>query len=339
MSKRDYYDILGVGRVAGQDEIRSAYRKLARKFHPDVNKAKDAADRFKEVQEAYDVLSDAEKRRQYDQFGHVPPSNASAASRPGGPRYAWAGGTEEPDLEDLSSMFETFFGGRGGMGGFGGAAGPFGGGRSTGQRRAKAARPEQPPEAQHEIAVDFTKAALGGVETVRIEGGSHGRTIDVTIPKGIRDGAKLRVKGGAGDTPGGMPRDLILTVRIRPHAMFRRGDAETPGGSPADLYLTLPLTVAEAALGATVTVPTLQGPVELTVPPGTPSGAKLRLRGRGIDDGQVKGDLYAVVRIVPPDGRRLTDEERAAITRIADRFPSPRPPSEWSPQPPPKGAG
>jgi DnaJ-class molecular chaperone len=172
---------------------------------------------------------------------------------------------------------------------------------------------------EHEISVDFMKAALGGTETLRIESGGQGKTIEVSIPRGVKEGAKLRVKGAAGN------RDLILTVRVGSHPLFRRGDAE--GGSAADLYLTLPLTVAEATLGTTVTVPTLQKPVDLTVPPGTSSGAKLRLRGRGIEDGGTSGDLYAVVKIVPPDGRRLSEEDRAAITRIAASGPGVR--ADW----------
>lgn len=332
MSRRDYYDILGVPRTASADEIRSAYRSLARKLHPDVNKAPDAAQRFGEVQEAYDVLADQQKRKQYDQFGHAG-VGAAAAGRPAGGHYTWSnvgGGRTAPDidLEDLSSMFETFFGGQGGFGGA--RAGPFGG--RAGARRAapRAARrgPEPAPEVQHEVQVDFLKAARGGVESIHVESGGQASTIDVTIPAGIAEGARLRVKGGAGAAPGGPARDLILTVRIRPHPLYRRGDAE--GGSPADLYLTLPLTIAEATAGATVTVPTLDGAVELTVPPGTASGARLRLRGRGIDDGKVKGDLYAVIKIVPPDGRRLTDQEREALARIAAHASNPRSGPEWS---------
>lgn len=335
MSKRDYYDILGVSRTAPADEIRSAYRRLARKLHPDVNKAPDAAQRFGEVQEAYDILSDEQKRRQYDQFGHAG-VGVAAAGRPGGPHYSWSnvgGGRAAPDidLEDLSSMFETFFGGEGG---FGSAAprGPFGG--RAGGRRAPprgSRRPDPaPPDVQHELHVDFLKAARGGVESIRVEGGGQASSIDVTIPPGIREGARLRVRGGAGKGPRGTARDLILTVRVGSHPLYRRGDAESPGGSPADLYLTLPLSIAEATTGATVTVPTLDGAVELTVPPGTASGARLRLRGRGIDDGKVKGDLYAVVKIVPPDGRRLTDQEREALARIAAHVSNPRSGPEWT---------
>lgn len=327
MPSRDLYDILGVSRTASADDIKSAYRKLARKFHPDVNKAADAAEKFKEVQDAYDTLSDPQKRRDYDQYGH------SGAPRGGGGRggqhYTWSsgggGGGGEVDMEDLSSVFETFFGGRGGdggMGGFGrGSSEPFGG------RRPKATRREAPPqEITHDLTIDFMTAVRGGTETIRLDTGGQTRTIDVTIPKGVREGARLRVKGAVTAGPG-RGRDLILTIHVGEHHLFRRGDTE--GGSSADLYITMPLSIAEATLGATVTVPTLDKPVDLSVPPGTASGAKLRLRGKGVEEGTATGDLYAVVKIVPPDGRRLTEQDRAALTRIAADGPGVRAASGW----------
>jgi DnaJ-class molecular chaperone len=325
MPTRDLYDILGVSRTASADEIKSAYRKLARKFHPDVNKSADAAEKFKEVQDAYDTLSDPQKRRDYDQFGHA---GAPRGGGSGGQRYTWSGAGQpgaEVDMEDLSSVFETFFGGRGGdggMGGFGGgASGPFSG------RRPKASRRDTtPPEVTHDLTIDFMTAVRGGTETIRLDTGGQTKTIDVTIPKGVREGARLRVKGAVTAGPG-RARDLILTIHVGHHHLFRRGDTE--GGSSADLYLTLPLSISEATLGATVTVPTLDKPVDLTVPPGTPSGAKLRLRGKGVEEGTTTGDLYAVVKIVPPDGRRLNDQDRAALTRIAADGPGVRAASGW----------
>ncbi|MCC6660523.1 MAG: DnaJ domain-containing protein [Phycisphaerales bacterium] len=328
MPKRDLYDILGVARTASADEIKAAYRKLARKYHPDVNKAGDAPEKFKEVQDAYDTLSDAEKRREYDQFGHT--GGRGSRGGGGGPHYTWSGGGGrggaagggEVDMEDLSSVFETFFGGRGGgagMGGFGRAE-PFGGGK-----RQKASRREAAPqEVQHEITINFMTAVRGGTETLRLETGGQVRTIDVTIPKGVREGARLRVKGAV-SAGSGRQADLILTVHVGRHPLFTRGGAD--GESSADLYLTLPLTIAEATLGGVVSVPTLDKPVDLTVPSATPSGAKLRLRGKGIEEGTTTGDLYAVVKIVPPDGRQLTEQDRAVLTRIAG--PSVRPGSEW----------
>lgn len=332
MAARDPYTVLGVSRSATQDEIRKAYRKLARQYHPDVNKAKDAPAKFNEVQEAYDILSDATKRQQFDQFGRVTEGVGGAGARPGGPRpgahYTWTnvggGAAGDVDMEDLGSMFDAFFG-RGGAG-FGDGGGGFG---TVGGRRNRAARQPEREGIEHDLDVDFMTAAKGGVEKVRVVSDGKTRTIDVTVPKGIRDGAKLRVRGGADGGAG--PRDLLLNVRIGPHPLFRRADPDQDGGSPLDLYLLLPLTIAEASLGATVTVPTLESPVELTVPPGTPSGVKLRLKGRGVDDGETRGDLYAVVRIVPPSGRELTEQERDEVRRIAGRFPSPRTGPEWSP--------
>lgn len=325
MASRDYYQVLGVPRTASADDIRRAYRRLARQHHPDVNKSADAAAKFTEVQEAYDVLSDEAKRRQYDQYGRV----AEAAGSPGGGarpgRAGWSSGVpiDDVDLDDLGSMFDAFFGK--------GAMGPEAFAHAT-RRGRGGRRPEpEPRDVPLDIDVDFMTAARGGTRQIRVGTGGRTRTIDVTIPRGVRDGARLRVKGGAGPEPGGgSPRDLILTVRIAPHPVFRRADPEVDGGTPLDLVLMLPLTIAEATLGATVTVPTLDSPVELTVPPGTASGVKLRLKGRGIDDGTSRGDLYAVVRIVPPDGRELSEADRAALSRVASRGPGPRSGPEWS---------
>ncbi len=330
MASRDYYTILGVPRTASADEIRKAYRKLARQYHPDVNKSKDAPQKFNEVQEAYDTLSDDAKRKQYDQFGRVT-EGAGARAGGGGAHYTWTNvggpGGQDVDLEDLGSMFDAFFG-RGPGRGF--RDGPFGGARPGRKNRAaRPSEPEQEDEVTRDLEVDFMTAARGGVEHLRVGTDGRPRTIDVTIPRGIRDGAKLRVKGGADGRSGRGTRDLILRVRLGPHPLFRRADPERDGGSPLDLYLLLPLTIAEATLGSTVTVPTLHASVELTIPPGTPSGVKLRLKGRGVDDGSATGDLYAVVRIAPPDGRVLAEDERSALLRIAARSPGPRSGPEW----------
>ncbi len=333
MASRDFYSILGVARGATQDEIKKAYRKLARQYHPDVNKAKDAPEKFNEVQQAYDILSDDAKRKQYDQFGRVT-EGTGVRGGGGGDRsahYTWSSvggpGGVDVDAEDLGAMFDAFFGGR--AGGFG--DGPFAGARGGRRSRASRVEPEQPRGIEHDLDVDFMTAARGGVEQLRIVTDRKTKAIDVTIPKGIRDGAKLRVKGAA---DGGNRRaggDLILNIRVGPHPLFRRADPERDGGTHLDLYLLLPLSISEATLGATVPVPTLDPTVDLTVPPGTPSGIKLRLKGRGIDDGTTKGDLYAVVRIVPPDGRVLTETERDALVRIGSRVAGLRSGPEWNP--------
>src|SRR5215831_4746112 len=277
---RDYYEVLGVAKTASADEIRAAYRKLARKYHPDVNKAPEAQKKFTEMQHAYDVLSDEQKRKTYDQFGPAAFETGGAASAAGraaggagrGPHYTWtnvggAGGQGygfegmDIDADDVGSVFEAIFGGRGGETAFGGRGG------KAGRGRAKAADEDSEPEAvRADISVAFLTAARGGVEKVRIGDGGKTRTVEVTIPAGTEEGTQMRVRGvGAGQ------RDVILRVHVGSHPLLRRGEF-TEVGKGLDLYLDLPLNVAEATVGATVPVPTLTGPVELQVPPGTPSG-------------------------------------------------------------------
>ncbi|HEX8878226.1 MAG TPA: DnaJ C-terminal domain-containing protein [Phycisphaerales bacterium] len=311
MSEKDLYNILGVARSASADEIKKAYRALARKLHPDVNKAPDAATEFAKVQEAYDVLSDEKKKRYYDQFGVAPGSAASEAGAGphAGPRGWNPGGfggqnvrVEGMDLdpEEIGSMFESFFG-RGGSDPF--TRGPFAGGRG-GTRASAAQRARVPEPLEHELLISFMTSATGGKEDVRLVTDDKPRTIEVHIPAGVRDGQQLRVRKGAGD------RDVVITVKVGEHPRFRRGDGN-------DVLVDLPLNIAEATLGLTVPVPTLDGEVELTVPPGTGSGAKLRLRGRGIKPASgVAGDLYAVVKIVTPKPATLSAAEVATLRAI-----------------------
>lgn len=325
MAKRDYYEVLGVAKGASEDEIRKAYRKLARQLHPDVNKATDAQKKFTEVQQAYDVLSDAAKKKSYDQFGHAAEGRDVGGGSPGGAQYQWsnAGGGMPPnvDMEDLGSMFDAFFGGRG-------AADMSGmGGRPRGRAgTGKKARPmrEEPSSIEYELPITFMTAVKGGTESVRLDQGGKVRTIEVNVPKGVVDGAKLRVKGAA-------EGDLILTVRVGDHPLYRRSETKGIGSQGLDLYLDLPLSLSEATLGATVPVPTLEGRVELTIPAGTASGRKLRLKGRGIQDAQGnKGDLYVLTRIVPPPGGELTHDEAESLRQISERFPGARTGQEWS---------
>ncbi len=316
MTKRDYYEILGVARSASDEEIKRAYRKLARQFHPDVNKSPDAQRRFTEVQQAYDALSDPGKRRQYDQFGH----EGERAAR-GGPHYeTWSGGRSGGapfEGEDLGSVFEAIFGGRG-----------------AARRGAQApADEDQAPEpVRHEIAIPFERALGGGTESIRLEEGTpgrrgaKGRTIEIKIPPGIASGTNLRIPG-AGSGRRGAP-DLIVTVRVGAHPLFRRGEFEETGRG-LDLYLDLPVTIAEATLGAGVRIPTLDGTAEVTIPAGTTSGRKLRLRGQGMHDGAKRGDLFALVRIVPPAGGELTPDERRTLEQISTRTPSIRAGAGW----------
>lgn len=325
MASRDFYDILGVGRKASADEIKSAYRKLARQLHPDVNKASDAQKKFTEVQNAYDVLSDEKKRGMYDQFGAAAfetGASQEAASRAGrGPSYTWSnvggrgGGGGSPNMgfdpEDLGSIFESMFGG-------GAGPAPRGGGGSGRGRKGHSKRhvhePEEAPTVR-ELHVDFMTAARGGPVSVRVGDGREARTIEVRIPAGIDTGGQLRVRAATG-TGGG---DIIFTVLPQAHRHFRRGEHEDLGKG-LDLYIDVPVSIAEATLGGQVSVPTLEGTVDLAIPPGSPSGRRLRLRGLGIVDGQGrKGDLYAILKIVPPPSATLSDLEATALRDIAAR--------------------
>lgn len=309
MAERDYYEVLGVKRSASQEEIRAAYRKLAREFHPDVNKSPDAQEKFAEVQSAYDVLGEPDKRAQYDRFGRA--GAAQAAGAGGGGHYSWSnvggrgGGGADFDLDDMGSVFESLFGGGGG------------GGSRSGRTQRGRARERARPTAQAELDVSFTTMARGGTERVPVRRSGKATTIEVSIPKAIVDGTKLRVPGGSGEP------DLILTIRIGKHPLFRREGV-------LDLEIDLPLTYAEAALGKEVGVPTLEGEVFITVPAGTKSGKRLRLRGRGLTDPKgTSGDLFAVVQIVPPPAGALSDDDRAALERLGGLGPGPRTSPPW----------
>jgi curved DNA-binding protein len=325
---RDYYEVLGVSRQASADEIKAAYRKLARTLHPDVNKAPDAAERFGELQRAYEALSDPEKRKLYDQFGHagVDPRVAGGAQSgwpggagPGGGTYTWTnvgggrGGVPFDDV-DLGSIFEDMFGGAArGAGGRPGAG--FG---SRARARSRSARGH---DLAREIEVGFEEAVRGGTRSIRVSRGGSSQTIDVKIPPGTADGAKLRVRGaGRPSAGGGGAGDLILTVKVAPHPVFsREGD---------DLVVELPITIAEAALGAKVRIPTLGKPATLTVPPGTSSGQRLRLKGQGVPKKSGgAGDLHARVKIVGP--KKLSKDDQDALRRLGEKLTSPRTGPHW----------
>jgi DnaJ-class molecular chaperone len=292
MAKRDYYDVLGLRRDATQAQIKSAYRKLARKYHPDVNKAPDSADRFKEATHAYEVLSDAQKRQAYDQFGMDGPAGPYAGGgRPGGGRSGnWGGPGGVPfDAEEM-------FGRGGGGGGFGGMnlddlMEALGAGRARGRRAAAPPRGPAPgADVTHDLNLDFLEAVRGTTANLRLQRETgEGETLSVRIPPGVREGQKIRLRGKGQE--GG---DLYIVVHIGAHPYFRR--------EGADIYLDLPVTVTEAALGAAVEVPTLGGPTQLKVPPGSGSRT-LRLRGLGVQgpDGTTRGDQYVVLKIVVPN--------------------------------------
>ena len=329
MAQRDFYTVLGVSKTATADEIRAAYRKLARQYHPDVNKTPEASKLFNEVQQAYDVLSDPEKRALYDQYGDAEARPGPQAGGRAGPHVRWStvgapggGGYGDFDPDDLGDIFEAMFGGSRN-------AGPGAGGRTRagGRARPRSAAPQATPIHRHDVSITFMTAVRGGTEQLRLTADGSARTIEVTIPPGIDDGGQLRIRGAVGG------EDLILTVKVGGHPIFRRGD---PDGGPAasgkglNLWLDLPLTIAEATLGATVPVPTLEGAVQLTVPAGTPSGRKLRLKGRGVKNAKGEsGDLYAIVKVVAPAGDELTPKQREALESIAAKGPAPRADPAW----------
>jgi curved DNA-binding protein len=322
MDKKDFYEILGLGRKATPEEIKRAYRKKARELHPDVSDHPEAAARFEELQEAYDVLSDPKKREQYDTFGHT--GVAGVAGQAQGPRPtwnpSWGGGSPgvEFDEDDLGSVFDAFFGG---------ARGP---GRAT---RARP-RPRRGANVRIDLEVDLADIANGATRKIKVKSSGAGRTIEVSIPPGIAHGKTLRVAGEGSPSPSGPsgnPGDLLVTIRVRPHPLFHRGKPEHPDDASLDLFFDLPLSVAEAVRGASVDVPTLEGRVGLTVPEGTGSGRVLRLRGRGLGGPSgAKGDLYAVTQIVVPKTTDLPADLAERLDEISAAGPEPREGPQWS---------
>jgi curved DNA-binding protein len=274
MQYKDYYKILGVERSASTDEIRKAYRRLARKYHPDVSKEKNAEARFKEVGEAYEVLRDSEKRSAYDQLGanwrtgqeFRPPPGWEDLSRGG------AGDFRGESMGGFSDFFESLFGG-----GF--------------ERAARGGRGFAAQGADQQAVLEATleEAYRGARKSVRL---GSGRSLEVALPAGVTSGQQIRLaRQGAEGIGGGARGDLYLEVRLVPHPYFRL--------EGRDVHLDLPVAPWEAALGATVTVPTLGGRVDVKVPAGSQSGRKLRLKGRGLP-GRVPGDQLVHVQIVNP---------------------------------------
>jgi curved DNA-binding protein len=303
MSKRDFYEVLGLSRSASQDEIRKAYKKLARKFHPDVKPADpDAEKKFSEITEAYDVLSDEEKRKNYDQFGHA------ARGAAGNPFQGYGGGAGGAsfDLDDI-------------LGGMFGGGSPFGGGGRRGQSRAQKGQ-----DAKAEITVPFSVAVEGGEHSVTLQNGSKSERLTVKIPAGIEEGKSIRLAGQGNPGIGGGPTgDLIVTVHIAPHPWFRR-DGQ-------NLQVDVPVSPSEAALGAKIEVPTLsEGTVVLTVPAGTSSGAKLRLRGKGVRNHKTgeRGDQFVLLKISVP--KTLSDEAKSLYEKLAELNPGDPREGMWS---------
>ena len=354
MNKRDYYEVLGVSKTATDAEIKSAFRKLAKKYHPDVSKEENAAEKFKEVQEAYAVLSDPEKRKKYDQFGH------SAFQNNGGGAGGFQG-FDGFDFGDMGDIFDDI------LGGFG---------FSSNSRRS-ANGPRKGNDVLYRMTISFDEAVHGCEKDINLdtvdncpnchgEGGfnsktcpecrgsgtisseqrtmfgsfltkttcpeCHGtgnifekkcpdcngkgkirknKTITVTVPAGIDNGNRLRLtgKGEAGEN-GGRNGDLYLEFTVKDHDFYKRNED--------DVYIDLPLTITEAVLGCIKEVPTIYGNVELTIPSGTQSLDKLRLRGKGIENVNTKrkGDMYAVVKVIMPE--KLTKEQKSLFESLAN---------------------
>jgi curved DNA-binding protein len=311
MEYKDYYAILGIKRDASQDEVKRAYRKLARKYHPDVNKDPDAESKFKDVGEAYEVLKDPEKRAAYDKFGSnwkegqdfKPPPNWDAGFEFSG------GGYTGTDHGGFSDFFEELFG-RGRFSGF------TRGGQQGAQFRMKG-------EDQHaKIVIRLEDAYQGTKQTVtltraRVDESGHVRTephsLHITIPKGITEGQRIRLEGqGSPGFGGGSSGDLYLEIAFAPHPVFH--------AEGRDIYHILPVTPWEAALGATVNVATLGGRVDLKIPPGSQGGRKLRLKGRGLATNGKKGDQYVTLRIVVPEPQN--EEQKKLYQEMARLMPT-----------------
>jgi len=311
---KDFYKVLGVSKDVTEADLKKTYRKLARKYHPDSNQGDAAAEAtFKEISEAYAVLSDAEQRAEYDQIRAM---GSGARFQAGGPG---AGGFEDvfsmfgqgrgnpraqtaEDFDDIFSMFNQ--GGRFGSGGFGQPSGGF---RGYGG-------PTRGADVTARTTIDFLTATKGDTITLQ---GEDGKPFKVKIPAGVSDGQKIRLRGRGRPSPdGGESGDIVVAITVRPHPVFTRDGL--------NLRVVVPVSFTEAALGATIEVPTLGGePVKLRVAPGTPSGRVLRVKGRGVQTSKGLGDLLAEVQVAVPS--HLDEEARAALERFREAEPAENP--------------
>lgn len=317
----DYYQVLGLSRSASADEIHKAHKKLARKYHPDLHQdaepkeKKRAKEQFQKVQHAYDVLSDPEKRKMYDQFGPDfermgGGGNPFGGGGGGGNPFGGAGGAGGAEM-DFSQLFggggmEEILRQMGGMGGGAGGGNPFGGRQGGGA-------PAQPQAVEQEITVPFSVAVQGGQHQVSFQR-RNGKVDNITvkIPQGIESGKKIRLRGQGQSAVRGGPRgDLLIVVKVASHPSFSR--------SGLNLNVTVPISVMEAVQGAKIDLPTPHGTVALSVPPGTSSGKSLRLKGMGVrKEGGLKGDLIATLQIHLP--KEVSESEQELISKLGGEW-------------------
>ena len=290
---KDYYEVLGINKASSAAEIKKAYKQLAKKHHPDVDKSAGANEKFKEINEAYQVLSDSQKKATYDQVGHAgrPSAGAGQTGQGGwGPftyTYTATGGPSASDFGDFSdpfSIFEQVFGSRG-----------FG------------RQPRKGRNLRYSIIIDFMDAVRGLTQEVSL----NGKNLKVKVPSGIRDGAEIKFRGEGEEGPRGLPPgDLYLTIRIRPHPTFTRiGD---------DIYILKEISFVQAALGDTIEVETVGGKVKLKIPAGTQSGTQFRLRGKGVLPlrGRGKGDQYVRVQVKIP--KKLSRAQKKLLQELRE---------------------
>ena len=316
MEYKDYYSVLGVDKNASDEDIKKAYRRLARKFHPDVSKEKDAEEKFKNLQEAYEVLKDPEKRAAYNDLGSNWKAGQEFRPPPGwesGQHFYTSGGEQfsEEDLGGFSDFFSQMFGQRGGRGHA----------RSRGDAHGFEGFKQRGSDQRAKILVTLEEAFKGASKTIQLqvpEVDASGnvkagvRTLKINIPAGATEGQQLRLaKQGASGFGGGPAGDLYLEIEIQPHPLFSL--------QGSDIYLTLPVTPWEAALGAEIKIPTLGGPVGMKLAAGTKGGQKLRLKGRGMPAKPNAGDQYAIIQIQTPEAH--TEEQRELYKKMSQSMP------------------
>lgn len=322
---QDYYKLLEVSRTASAEEIQKAYRRLARKYHPDLNpEDKSAQQKFKDIQHAYDVLNDPAKREMYDQLGpdfHRYGSGPFAGAGPQG-----YGGSYGPGQPDFEQMFGRGAGGRAGQQGGGFGFGGIdellkqftgGGGWGSGRGRDASAQPATPgTELRTELAIPFNTAVLGGEAGLKLVRGGKEETIQLKIPPGVTSGKKMRLRGqGNPGSHGGPNGDLIVLLHVAPHPHFKRNGN--------NLELSLPVTLKEAVFGSTVDIPTPSGRVSLKIPPGSSSGRRLRVKGQGVlSSSGAPGDLYVEVQIKLPEQLMDKGKHPEALLRAVEELES-----------------